>query len=117
MATNEVYRDADSITLPVASGVVSGEVVVVGDLVGVAQTDRDSDGNATVRLKGAHTLQVSATTTVGKPVYGHASGGGAVSGRVQLIDVTSTTGTLLGYALETVTISSGTKPVIVRLPG
>ena len=34
MATNEVFRDADHITLPVVSGVVSGEVVVVGVTTG-----------------------------------------------------------------------------------
>ncbi len=117
MATNEVYKDANNVPLPVASGVVSGEAVVVGGLVGVAQTDRDADGNATVKLNGAHKLPLAASTTVGQAVYGHASGGGAVTARVQLIDTTSTTGTLLGYAIEAVTVSSGTKPVAVRLVG
>jgi len=117
MATNEVYQDANVIPLPVVASVVSGEVVVVGGLVGVAQTDRDADGNATVKLNGAHKLPLAATTTVGQAVYGHATGGGAVTARVQLVDVTATTGTLLGYALEAVTVSSGTKPVTVRLVG
>lgn len=115
MATNEVFRDADHITLPVASGVVSSEPVVVGSLVGVAQTDRDADGTATVWRKGAFKLQAAAATyTAGQPIYGHASGGGAVTGRVQLIDGTSTTGTLLGYSLEAKTLSA-TGDLIVAL--
>lgn len=107
MATNEVYHDADSIPLPVASGVVSGEVVKVGSLVGVALIDRGADGVATVRRKGAFTLPVAAATyAVGDPIYGHASGGGAVTGRVELIDKTSTTGTLIGYAIEAKTLGA-----------
>lgn len=114
MATNEVFRDADSITLPVPSGVVSGEVVKVGALVGVALTDRDADGNATVRRKGGWTVTAAAETyAVGDAVYGHASGGGAVTGRVQLIDKTSTTGTLIGYSLEAKTLGSAGDLAIV----
>jgi predicted RecA/RadA family phage recombinase len=115
VATNEVFRDADSITLPVVSGVVSGEPVVVGSLIGVALIDRESDGTASVRRKGAFTLQAAAAAyTVGQPIYGHASGGGAVTGRVQLVDGSSTTGTLLGYSLEAKTLSA-TGDLIVAL--
>lgn len=108
MATNEVFRDADHITLPVPSGVISGEPVVVGALVGVAQTDRDpDDGTATVWRKGAFRLQAAAATyAVGDPIYGHATGGGAVTARVGLVDKTNTTGTLLGYSLEAKTLSA-----------
>lgn len=107
MAKNEVYREADHLLLPVAAGVVSGEVVKVGSLVGVAETDRDTDGNATVARKGAYTVQAAAATyAVGDPIYGHATGGGAVTERVQLIDGTSTTGTLIGYSLEAKTLAA-----------
>jgi len=115
MAKNEVYKDADHLLLPVVSGVVSGEPVVIGSLVGVAETDRDANGNATVALKGAYTLQAAAATyAVGDPIYGHASGGGAVTARVQLVDKTSTTGTLLGKSLEAKTLAA-TGSLIVRL--
>lgn len=108
MATNEVYRDADKLSLPVAAGVVSGEAVVIGGLVGVAQTDRDANGNATVWRKGGHRVQAAAATyAVGDAIYAHATGGGNVgSGRVGLIDKTSTTGTLLGYSLEAKTLAA-----------
>lgn len=107
MATNEVFRDADNITLPVVSGVVSGEVVVVGALIGVAMTTRDTDGNASVTRKGAHRVTAAAATyAIGDTIYGHATGGGAVTGRVQLIDKTSTTGTVIGYSLEAKTLAA-----------
>jgi predicted RecA/RadA family phage recombinase len=114
MATNEVLRDADHITLPVVSGVVSGEVVVVGALVGVAQTTRDATtGTATVWRKGAYRVTAAAATyAVGDAIYGHATGGGAVTARVGLIDKTSTTGTLIGYALEAKTLGAPGELVI-----
>ncbi len=68
MATNEKFRDADHLSLPVPSGKVSGDHVRVGGLNGVCQTDRaEADkpaggnivGNATVWLKGAHVFTVA----------------------------------------------------------
>jgi predicted RecA/RadA family phage recombinase len=115
MAKNEVFRDADHITLPVVASVVSGEPVKVGSLTGVAETDRDTAGNATVALKGAYTLTAAAATyAVGDPIYGHATGGGAVTARVELVDKTSTTGTLLGHSLEAKTLAAAGS-LIVRL--
>lgn len=75
MATNEILRDADYLSLPVDEGVKSGDFVQVGSLHGVAQTDRGAGGNipthATVWLDGAHALTVTASSTpeVGAPVY------------------------------------------------
>lgn len=111
MAKNIVFPGVYTRTLPVVSGVVSGEVVKVGDFVGVALTDRGKDGvsdtTATVSLGCAATVTAAAATyAVGDPIYGHANGGSAVTGRVQLIDKTSTTGTLLGRALEAKTLGS-----------
>lgn len=117
MATNEVYKDANVVPLVVGSSVVSGDLVIVGGLVGVAQANYDAAGTA-VKLNGAHKLPLAATTTVGQAVYAHAVGGGAAAtdgSKVGLLDTTSTTGTLIGHALEAVTVSSGTKPVTVRL--
>lgn len=117
MATNEVFRNADHLTLPVPAGVVSGEPVVIGSLVGVAQTTRDdTDGTATVWRKGAFRLQAAAATyAVGDQIFGHASDGSAVgTGRVGLINKTSTTGTLIGYALEAKTLAS-TGDLVVAL--
>ena len=93
MATNEVFRDADHLTLPVASGTKSGDPVMVGSLPGVAQTDRDADGNATVWLKGAYKLNVDgAIAAVATPVYHDGS---------TTLTATATDNDLFGYALET----------------
>lgn len=70
MATNEVFHDGESLYLPVISGTVSGGAVIVGMIVGVAETTRDAAGFATVRTKGVFNLSVTgALASVGLPVY------------------------------------------------
>lgn len=56
MATNKVSEVSSRHTVPVASGITSGDPVVFGSLVGVAITDRDSSGNATVEFPYAFCL-------------------------------------------------------------
>lgn len=78
MATNEVYRNGDHLSWPVASGTASGDFVLIGDqgLFGVAVTDRDSDGRATVWTEGVWALPVSTTTAadIGDKVYATSAG-------------------------------------------
>lgn len=87
MARNEVYKDADYLSLPVATGTLSGAPYRVGSLNVVLQTneasvDRGSNtydkaassnepGYASVALKGAWRFPVSTTTAlaIGDPVY------------------------------------------------
>lgn len=90
MARNEVYKDADYLSLPVPVGTKSGAPVRVGGLNGVAQVDEptaylaaqttpayneapssNKAGYASVALKGAWRLPVATTTAlaVGAPVY------------------------------------------------
>lgn len=88
MSTNEVFRDAESLSLPVPNGTASGSPVRIGtfsattgiNLNGVTETKTgaagepdggNATGYASVRLKGAYKLAVSTTTTlaVGDPVY------------------------------------------------
>lgn len=98
MATNEVFRDADHLTVPVVAATKSGDPVIVGSLPGVAQTDRDSDGQATVWFKGAHRVEVTgAVTAVGQPVYYVGDG----TTRNTQLTTTATSNTLFGHALET----------------
>jgi predicted RecA/RadA family phage recombinase len=57
-------------TLPVLAGVLSGSPVIVGMLPGVALTDRDASGNATVQLDGVFEVSVTgAVASVGLPIY------------------------------------------------
>lgn len=109
MATNEIFREAENLTLPVVSGTVAGDPVMVGSLVGVALLDRDADGNSTVRTKGAFRLQVTGeVTAVGQPLY-------FVAASPTVLDVSSNTGAnpLFGYALEVKTAT--TAAITVRL--
>lgn len=90
MARNEVYKDADYLSLPVPVGTPSGGPVRIGGLNGVAQTaeptayiaaqitpayNEDPSSNrpgfASIALKGAWRFPVSTTTAlaIGDPVY------------------------------------------------
>lgn len=119
MAKNEIFRDADHLSLPVPTGTVSGDPVKVGDLVGVAETDRatatnfgggNPDGNATVWLKGAHKLTVDgAITAVGQAVYYVGDG----TSRSAQLTATATDNTLFGHALETKAAAAA--PINVRI--
>jgi predicted RecA/RadA family phage recombinase len=112
MAINRVYEDANSIPLTVGVGVVSGDPVQVGDLVGVAVTDRGAGGNiatqATVALKGAWRVEVTAddgAITEGEKIY--IDGAGDLSN-------TAAGGKLFGHALEA--LGNGeTDEIVVRL--
>lgn len=88
MATNEVFKVGNYVSLPVPVGTLSGAPVRIGGLNGVAQTDeptaeltgkgpyvKSKSGNikgyASIALEGAFYLQVPGNTalTVGAPVY------------------------------------------------
>lgn len=110
MAKNEVYKDSQYLSLPVANGVLSGEPVIVGNLVGVAQTDEgdrvtNEEGYASVALTGAFRLSSTvAFASVGLPVY-------ITSARV--LNATSTGNRFFGYTLSTKASGAGT--VIVKI--
>lgn len=107
MATNEVYKHADWISLPVGTGVESGSPVVVGQITGVAQTDADDDGNASVALTGAFNVNVATgTVAVGAPVYVKSD---------NTATPTATGNQLLGMALAAKASAAGVIPV--RLTG
>ena len=93
MAKNVVYKDADYLSLPVPTGMLSGSPVRIGGLNAVTQTDEGSveiaranalapnystsngassnkAGWASVALKGAARLTVTAAVTVvDAPIY------------------------------------------------
>lgn len=72
MAKNVVFDNADQLEIPVIAGTVSGGPVVLGDyLPGVALTDRDADGNATVKFSGVVNVSIVAAgaQSVGAIIY------------------------------------------------
>lgn len=105
MALNEIYAVANSLVFPVADTVKSGDLVQVGQVVGVAEHDakEGEDGNtyATLKLTGAFKFETADTASVGAKVY--LTSAGAVT-------TTSTGNKLIGHAIK-----AGTGYVVVRL--
>lgn len=131
MATNEIFRSGDKLSLPVPSGRVAGSPVRVGGLNGVCQTNRaktdvaqynqdgtvnasydfgggNPTGNATVWLEGVHDLPVSTATTlaIGDPVY--------IITATNVLTTTSNTDAnpLFGHAIEA---KSATVDEVIRV--
>ena len=99
MAKNRRLPKATHISLPVPSGVKSGEPVAVGAFRGLAITDRDADGTATLWIDGSAEYEVTgAVASVGLPVY-------ITSARA--LTTTSTDNQLFGFALGTKTAAAG----------
>lgn len=126
MAKNEVYKDANYLSLPVPTGRLSGEAVRVGGLNGVLSTNEGSvdkpagdyneaassnkAGYASVALVGAFRLPVTTTTTlaIGAPVY--------IITATNVLTTTDNSGAnpLFGHALSAKGSTSG-QLVIVRI--
>lgn len=115
MATNEVYDLADSLGLAVASGVVSGDPVVVGLMPGVALQDRgeDTSGEATVKMRGAFDLSVKGVNEAGNVAIGVGDPIYFTSGDTPKLNA-KPTGKFFGYALEAVE-SGATTTIKVRI--
>ncbi len=104
MAKNKVQEFVNIHNLPVPSGVVSGDPVVVSALPGVAETTRDANGNADVKHPGGLVYKLSvkgidgsgnSTVAIGDKLY-------FVSGDTPKISKKAT-GVAFGYALGGVT--------------
>jgi hypothetical protein len=105
MAKNIKREDGDQVHVPVPAGKVSGDPTTVGafatdKLAGICLTDRDTDGEATVKFNGTATLSVhgedgsgNAAIDVGDPIYIDSDGE---------INADATNGCFLGYALQAV---------------
>lgn len=113
MALNEIYKDADSLVFPVHTSVVSGDVVKVGDIVGVAEntavTGEDGGKYATLKLNGAFEVPFKANDTfeVGQKAYGVADG---TSGIIPEAQESDTNAKLMGHVIKVLTAT-----VVVRL--
>lgn len=73
MATNEYFKVGHNVSLPVPTGTESSQPFRLGALNGVTQTDAGDGGNAdthaSVKLDGAHWLDVSGAIEPGGVVY------------------------------------------------
>lgn len=106
MAKNFV-QVGENLTLPVDKAVKSGELVQVGEIVGVALTDAKTDNGTnyytTLATTGVWELTVTATTTVGGVVRVKPTGG------ARAIDV--------GFATKAVTVTGTGKAPVLLVPG
>lgn len=105
MAKNFV-QVGENLTLPVDRAVKSGELVQVGEIVGVALTDAKTDNGTTyyttLATTGVWELTVTASTTIGGVVSVKPTGG--------------TKPIAVGFATKAVTITgSGKAPVLLNL--
>jgi predicted RecA/RadA family phage recombinase len=109
MALNEIYKVASELVFPVASTVVSGDLVQVGQVVGVAQQDAvlGEDGNyyATLKLDGVFKFSTLVAVTVGANVYVTSAG---------VINVTASGNKFIGHAIKAKTTTTA-GDVYVRL--
>lgn len=122
MALNEVFKEADNLSLPVPDGTLSGAPLRIGILNAVAQTDEggrtavingitqstggvgNADNFASIRFYGGHRLTVVGALTVGQAVYIKSD---------NTLTATSTGNWIFGAALRAK--GSGTGEVIVKV--
>jgi predicted RecA/RadA family phage recombinase len=116
MATNEVFEDADHIYGAVPVGTLSGDPVVLGQIPGVAQIDRDSSGKATIARRGMHKLTVNGVDGGGNSAV--AAGDILYHTQADTIKLSKkATGVRFGYAGPDQAITSGASAIIDVIVG
>lgn len=109
MANNEIYAVADSLVFPVASTVKSGDLVQVGQVIGVAERDAKVGENGsyytTLKRSGVFELSTLVAVTVGANMYVTSAG---------VVTTTATSNKFIGHALKAKTTTvAGLVPVIL----
>ena len=113
MALNEVYANGESINYVVPSATVTGDFVVLGGIVGVAETSAalgsDSAYHATLRHIGVFTGTTSEAVAVGDALY-------LASAATRGTALTKTVGSnkFVGYAIEAKTAVAGNVKVRIN---
>ncbi|SEO04143.1 Predicted phage recombinase, RecA/RadA family [Paracoccus alcaliphilus] len=108
MAKNFI-QPGNTLTIPAPAGVLSGDVVIAGEIVGIAQGDAGAGEPCDVTTVGVWELPKVAAdaVTVGAPIYWDADD--------SLATTTAAGNTRLGTAVEAA--ASGAATVKVRLIG
>lgn len=109
MALNEIFVNADSLDYEVPDTVESGDLVAVGGIIGVAETDafEGDDGNdyATLRHKGVFAFSLTGAVTAGEAIYAVTAN---LPGGVTTVQTDSTSATLVGHAVRAKGSGAGT---------
>lgn len=102
MSVNEIYTKGSELVFPVHTSVTSGDLVQIGELVGVAHNDvvTGEDGNtyATLKLDGVFAFAEASASTlvVGDVAYGAADGTTGVVAEVSDVN----TGKMIGHVTK-----------------
>lgn len=126
MANNQKVFEGHHLPLPVGTGKLSGDPVVVGKLVGICETNADASGMATVDISGAvYALSVggvgpsgNAAVLVGGTVYYNAAATPKINGDTAGTEFGTVIGTAFPYSVaigQTAVASAGTATVHVKL--
>jgi len=101
MALNEVYANGESLAYPVNSAVVSGDFVVLGGIVGVAETSAtlgdDTLYYSTLRHIGVFRGTTDDAVSVGDAIY---LASGETYGTALTTDSDTGSNELVGYAVK-----------------
>ena len=101
MALNEVYVDGESLNYEVNENVESGDFVVLGGIVGVAETSaaegEDGDHYATLRHIGVFRGTTADAVTIGAALY---LAGGVTFGTALTTDDDTGSNEFVGYAIK-----------------
>ena len=112
MAVNEVYAEGFSLNYPVNSATKSGDFVVLGGIVGVAEVDAklgdDTNYYATLRHIGVFTGTTSEAVAVGDALYL-----ASAATRGTALTKTASGNKFVGYAIKAKGAVAG--PVAVRI--
>lgn len=113
MALNEVYANGESINYVVPSATVSGDFVVLGGIVGVAETkaalSADTNYYATLRHVGVFIGTSADAVSVGDAIYL-----ASAATRGQALTTTVGSNELVGYAIEEKAAGAGNVKVRIN---
>ena len=118
MALNEIYVNGESLNYAVDADVNSGDFVVLGGIVGVAEVDAklgdDELSYATLRHIGVFTGTTTdtAAVAVGDPIY---LADGETFGSALTADDDSEANALVGYAIRAKGETTGSQLLYVRI--
>lgn len=105
MAKNYV-QPGDVLTIPAPANTLSGEVVIVGDIRGIAENNAAESGVLDVRTRGVFDLPKAAVAIgLGAKVYYVASS--------KLVTTTASGNTLIGVAVTAASVSDSSVRVIL----
>lgn len=101
MALNEIFVNADSLDYAVPSTVESGDLVAVGGIIGVAETDAylGDDGlyYATLRHKGVFAFNITGAVSAGATINALTAN---LGGGTDTVQTASTDATAVGKAIR-----------------